>query len=91
MTDISDTGGGAGETLPDIILRTTGSPFAAAVSTLGVNADVYTLQVKWTVDEPGGGTHTVTCDDVRLSIDMSEGDPNAFSLSGTIFGSITLT
>jgi len=91
LTDISDTGGGASETLPDIIMRTTGSPFAAAVSTLGANADVYTLSLKWTIAEPGGGTHTVTCDDVHCSIDMSEGDPNSFSVSGTVFGSITLT
>jgi hypothetical protein len=91
LTDVSDTGGGASETLPDIIMRTTGSPFAGAVSTLGVNADVYTLSLKWTITEPGGGTHTVTCDDCHCTIDMSEGDPNSFSVSATCFGSITLT
>tara|TARA_R110000824_G_scaffold398196_1_gene601989 strand:- start:566 stop:1060 length:495 start_codon:yes stop_codon:yes gene_type:complete len=88
MTDISD---GTEETLPDIIMKTAGGPFAAAVSTLGANADVYTLKLTWTITEPGGGTHTVVCDDVHCSIDMSEGDPNSFSVSGTVFGSITLT
>ncbi|MAH44632.1 hypothetical protein CMI37_02335 [Candidatus Pacearchaeota archaeon] len=88
LTDLSD---GTSETLPDIIRRTTGSPFAAAVSTYHADADVYTLKVTWTITEPGGGTHKVIADDVHLTIDMSEGDPSSFNLSGTVFGSVALT
>jgi hypothetical protein len=88
MTDVSD---GTEKTLPDIIMKTTGSPFASAESTLGANADVYTLKLTWTVTEPGGSSHTVVCDDVHCMIDISEGDPNSFSITGTVYGSITLT
>ena len=86
MTDISD---GTELTLPDIVMKQ--GAFAAAVSTLGANADVYTLKLTWTVTEPGGASHVVVCDDVALSIDMSEGDPNSFAISGTVYGSITMT
>ena len=86
MTDVSD---GTELTLPDIVMKQ--GAFAAAVSTLGANADVYTLTLTWTVTEPGGASHVVVCDDVALSIDVSEGDPNSFAISGTVYGSITMT
>ena len=85
-TDYSDA---TEETLPDIIMQR-GSK-SAAVSTLGANADVYTLKLTWQITEPGGGTHTVVCDDVRCTIDMSEGDGNSFAISGTVYGSVTMT
>jgi len=85
-TDLSD---GTAETLPDIVLQN--GAFSAAVSTLGANADVYALKISWTVTDPGGGTHILTADDVALSIDIAEGDPNTFSISGTVYGAITLT
>jgi len=84
-TDLSD---GTEETLPDIILKN--NAFSAAVSTLGANADVYALKITWTVTDPAGGTHVLTADDVALSLDIAEGDPNTFSISGTIYGAITL-
>tara|TARA_R100000655_G_scaffold65227_1_gene103724 strand:- start:1277 stop:1762 length:486 start_codon:yes stop_codon:yes gene_type:complete len=86
LTDISD---GTELTLPDIILQR--GAFGSAVSTLGANADVYTLTLTWTVVEPGGASHVVVCPDVALSIDMSEGDPNSFAISGTVYGTIALT
>jgi len=84
-TDLSDA---SEETIPDIVLQN--NAFSAAVSTLGANADVYTLKVTWTVTDPAGGTHILTADDVAFSIDIAEGDPNTFSLSGTVYGAITL-
>ena len=48
MTDISDA---SEETLPDILLKQ-GSK-AAAISTLGANADVYTVKLTWSIAEPG--------------------------------------
>ncbi len=86
MTDISDA---SEETLPDILLKQ-GSK-SSAVSTLGANADVYTVKLTWSIAEPGGAAHTVVLDDVYCSIDMSEGDPSSFSISGTVYGSITMT
>ena len=76
-------------TLPDIILQR--GAFGSAVSTLGANADIYTLNITWTVTEPGGASHVVVCEDVKLSMDVSEGDPNSYSVSGTVYGTITLT
>jgi len=84
-TDLSDA---SEETIPDIVLQN--NAFSAAVSTMGANADVYTLKVTWTVTDPAGGTHILTADDVAFSIDIAEGDPNTFSLSGTVYGAITL-
>ena len=85
-TDYSDA---TEETLPDIIMQQNSK--SAAVSTLGANADVYTLKLTWQITEPGGGTHTVVCDDVHCTIDLSEGDPNSFAISGTVYGSVTMT
>lgn len=85
-TDLSD----ASElTLPDIIRKT--GAFSAALSTLGANADVYTLKLTWTITEPGGAAHTVVLDDVHCMLDISEGDPNSFSISGTCYGTVAMT
>jgi|APGre2960657373_1045057.scaffolds.fasta_scaffold54600_3 hypothetical protein len=89
MTDISD---GTNKTLPDAVNKT--GAFAAGVSTLGAGADVpWTLDLLWTIEGTDSGDasdHTVTMTDCHLKIDMSEGDPNSFSISGTVYGSITL-
>lgn len=66
--------------------------FSAAVSTLGANADVYTLDL--TVSEEGtnfgdSADHTFTLEDCELEMTYTEGDPNTFSLSGTCYGAIT--
>ena len=66
--------------------------FASAVSTLGSNADVYTLDV--TITEEGtnfgdSADHTFTLEDCELSLSYSQGDPNTFSLSFTCYGAIT--
>lgn len=76
--------------IADAILQN--GAFAAGVSTLGTNADVYTLKV--TITEEGtdfgdSADHTFALDDCELSIDYSEGDPNTFSISGTCYGAIT--
>lgn len=84
-TDLSDA---TQETIPDIVLKN--GAFSSAESTLGATADVYTTKVTWTVTDSGGGTHVLTADDVAWSIDIAEGDPNTFSLAGTIYGAITL-
>jgi hypothetical protein len=86
LSDLSDA---SEETLPDILLKQ-GSK-SSAVSTLGANADVYTVKLTWSIAEPGAAAHTVVLDDVYCSLDMSEGDPSSFSISGTVYGSIVMT
>ena len=66
--------------------------FAAAVSTLGANAEVYTLDVVITEEGTNFGDsadHTVTLEDVEFEVAFAEGDPNTFSFSGTVWGAIT--
>ena len=87
LTDISD---GTEETLPDFLVNKTNGA-STCVSTLGAAADVYTVKMTWTIAEPGGGTHTVVCDDCRATLDMSEGDPSSFSISAQVLGSVTMT
>jgi hypothetical protein len=89
MTDLSD---GTNENLWDMINKS--GAFASAVSTLGASADVYTLEVILAVEGTNYGDasdHTLTLDDCVLSIDFAEGDPNKFTVSGTVYGTISAT
>ena len=68
-----------------------GATFGAAVSTLGTNADVYTLDVTLTIegtDFGDSGDHTVTFHDVELTIEGSEGDPDTWACNGVVYGEI---
>jgi hypothetical protein len=68
-----------------------GGTWGSANSTLGANADVYTLDVEFVVegsDFGDSGDHDVTFHDVELSWDISEGDPTTVSFSGTVYGEI---
>jgi len=63
--------------------------FAAAVSTLGANADVYTLDIVITEEGTTFGDsldHSFTLEDCEISMAYNEGDPNTFSLSFTCYG-----
>ena len=89
LTELSDA---TNLTLWDAVNRT--GAFAAAVSTLGANADVYTLNIVLTIEgtQFGDATdHVLTLNDCRCSIDVSEGDPDSFSLSFEVLGTITAT
>lgn len=92
MTEFSDA---TNKTLYDFIMRTSGSYYATAVSTLGSSADVYTLNVTLTVEgsDFGGGEtdHVLALTNCALSIDFAEGDPNSFTINGTVYGTITPT
>ena len=89
LTDISD---GSDETLINILSKT--GAFAAAVSTLGANADVYTVKITLTIEGTDHGDtadHTIVMDDAHCLVDISEGDPSTVSVSFTVYGSITMT
>ena len=89
MTDLSDA---TDKLLWDAVNKT--GAFSAAVSTGGTASDVYMLKVTFTVEGTNFGDsadHVMILNNCRLSLDLSEGDPNSFSISGTVYGAITAT
>jgi hypothetical protein len=87
MADISD---GSNTTIVDF-LRKKGA-YAANVSTTAATGDVYTVDIVLTVEGTDFGDasdHTVTMEDVDCRIDISEGEPNTFTVNGTVYGTIT--
>jgi hypothetical protein len=89
MTDLSD----ATDKLLYDLARKTGA-WAAAVSTLGANADAMTYKLTFTVEGTNFGDsadHTMVLNDCRITLSFSEGDPNSFSVAGIVYGAITAT
>lgn len=89
LTDVSDA---TNNTLWDAVNKT--GSFSAAVSTLGANADVYTLTITLTIEGTNFGDasdHVITLADCHCSIDVSEGDPDSFTLNFEVLGAITAT
>ena len=78
-------------TLSDFLLRTTGSEYAAAVSTSGTGRP-YTTDWAFQIEGLTVGDdadHNFTMEKVHCTADFSEGDSDTFSVSGTIYGDIT--
>ena len=76
-------------TVSDAVLKN--GAFATAVSTLGANADVYTLDLEITEEGTAFGDatdHAFSIEDCELSLSYAEGDPNTFSLSGIVYGAV---
>lgn len=68
-----------------------GTVWNAAVSTLGTNADVYTVDVTLTIegtDFGDSGDHIVKWHDVELTIEGGEGDPTTWAVNGIVYGEI---
>ena len=89
MTDLSDN---TDKLLWDAVNKT--GAFASAVSTGGTASDVYMLKVTFTVEGTNFGDsadHVMILNNCHLSIDFAEGDPNSFTLNGTVYGAITAT
>ena len=89
LTELADA---TNNTLWDAVNKT--GSFSAAVSTLGANADLYTLNITLTIEgtQFGDATdHVLIMNDCRCSIDVAEGDPDSFSLNFEVLGSITAT
>jgi hypothetical protein len=89
MTDLSDA---TNKTLWDAVNKT--GAFASAVSTGGTASDVYMLKVTLTVEGTNFGDsadHVLILNNSHLSVDFAEGDPNSFTLNGTVYGAITAT
>jgi hypothetical protein len=64
--------------------------WAAATSTSSASGDVYTLKVTLTVAY-AAETHTIVMNDVALTISFAEGNPNKFTISGEVLGTVTMT
>ena len=77
--------------LLDFVRFTGGS--SANVSTSGTDYDFKTIKVTLVVAQIGGdsSTHTLVLDDCVVDVSFAEGEPNAFSVSGTAYGSFTIT
>lgn len=78
--------------LSDAVLRN--GAFAAAVSTAtgGANADVYCLDVVITEEGTNFGDssdHTFTLGSCHMTLSYNQGDPNTFTISGTVYGAIS--
>ena len=90
FTDLSD---GTNKTLPDAVLKQ--GAFSGGVSTLVTTAgDVWCLDTVFTVTGTALGDsadHVCTLTKVHWSIDISEGDPSKFSMTGEVLGAITMT
>jgi hypothetical protein len=89
MTDLSDA---TDKLLYDAVNKT--GAFSAAVSTGGTASDVYMLKVTLTIEGTNFGDsadHIMIMNNCHLSIDFAEGDPNSFTINGTVYGAITAT
>ncbi len=76
-------------TLADMIHGT--GAFAARVSTSTAIGDVTTFDVQFDLegtDLGDGSDHQLIFEDVHLGLDFSEGDPDQFAITGTIYGDI---
>jgi hypothetical protein len=88
MTDLSDA---TNKTIWDAVNKT--GAFATAVSTI-TGSDVYGLKVTLAVEGTNFGDatdHTLELNGCHCTVDFSEGDPNSFSINGTVYGTITAT
>ena len=89
MTEFSDA---SNANIWDLVNKT--GAFSAAVSTLGANADLYTLKITLSVEGTNFGDssdHTLDMDDCRCTIDFSEGDPSSFTINFEVLGTIVAT
>jgi hypothetical protein len=63
------------------------------VSTSSTDYDFSTIKITLTVAQIGNdtSTHTLVLDDCACDVSFAEGEPNQFSVSGTAYGSFSLT
>jgi len=83
LRDMSDA---SYETLLEIICQT-GHVNTTWVSTLGTNAEVFTVKLTWTVEgtDHGGTDHVCAMDHCYVTGSVSEGDPDTISLNFTSY------
>ena len=82
---------GTDATLLGILTRK--GPYAAATSTRGTGRP-WCVDLLFTIAGTGVGdaaNHTFTLEDYRPKVSFTEGDPNEYAVSGTVYGTITPT
>jgi hypothetical protein len=88
MADLSDA---TDKLIWDAVNKT--GAFAAALTTIP-GSDVYGLKVTLTIEGTNFGDaadHTIVMVGCHCTIDFAEGDPNSFTINGTVYGTITAT
>ena len=88
LADLSD---GTDGTLVDFVLKQ--ASYSANESTLS-GSDVYAVKLTLTVEGTDLGDsadHTITLDDVHCTMAIAEGEPDTVTISGTVYGAITMT
>ena len=88
MADLSDA---TDKLIWDAVNKT--GAFSSAQSTI-TGSDVYGLKLTLTIEGTNFGDaadHTIVLNGCHCSIDFSEGDPNTFTINGTVYGTITAT
>jgi len=88
MADLSDA---TDKLIWDAVNKT--GAFSAALSTIA-GSDVYGLKVTLTIEGTNFGDtadHIIVMNGCHCSIDFAEGDPNSFTINGTVYGTITAT
>ncbi len=76
--------------LADAIMKA--GAFASGVSTLGAASDIWAVTIVFTsegTDFSDSADHTFTLTSCDCQLDFAEGDPNSFTISGTVYGAIT--
>ena len=89
MADLSD---GTDHTLVDFLRKK--NSYSGNTSTTATTGDVYTVDIVLTVEGTDLGDasdHVITMEDVDCRIDIAEGEPNTFTINGTVYGSISTT
>ena len=88
LADISD---GTDGTLVDFVMKQ--GSYSSNVSTL-TGSNAYAIKITLTVEGTDLGDsadHTIVLEDVRCTMAIAEGEPDTVTISGTVFGTITMT
>ena len=84
---VADYADATDQTAIDFLLKQ--GSFAANVSTLGTNAEVYTVNIVLTIegtDHGDAADHTITLTNCACTIDVAEGEPNTVTVNYTAYG-----
>lgn len=85
ITELSEATDG---TVADWVFKR--APFASRVSTTASIGDADTFHVEFTQDGVGGTDQVFLLEDVTWEKGFKEGEPNTFTLSGTVYGDIKI-
>lgn len=89
LADYSDS---TNNTVIDFIRKL--ASYSGNTSTLGTTSDVYTIDIRLTVEGTNfgdGSDHVILLEDCHCTIDLDEGEPNKGTISFTCYGAVTIT